>query len=125
MDDHEMAHETKLSLVTGTPHFMSPQVLEKAYDEKCDMWALGSTLYNLLFGTKPFGIPPEFQDMGYCQRRNELEKAIKKGDFEIPKIPEVSEEAKDLIRQMLEMDADKRCSAGEALNHKWFGSIVK
>eukprot|EP00831_Metopus_contortus_P084220 TRINITY_DN9503_c0_g1_i4.p1 TRINITY_DN9503_c0_g1~~TRINITY_DN9503_c0_g1_i4.p1 ORF type:complete len:357 (-),score=54.28 TRINITY_DN9503_c0_g1_i4:19-1089(-) len=32
----------------------------------------------------------------------------------------VSEEAKDLLRQLLNTDYEKRISAGEALKHKWF-----
>ena len=33
---------------------------------------------------------------------------------------DISEDAKDLIRKLLERDQKKRISAKEAFNHKWF-----
>lgn len=36
-----------------------------------------------------------------------------------PEWDEISEDAKDLVRRMLEYDPNKRISAGEARSHKW------
>lgn len=37
--------------------------------------------------------------------------------------PEISEEAKDLVRKLMEPDPNTRIKAVEALNHSWFLSV--
>jgi len=39
--------------------------------------------------------------------------------LEEPEWDDISEDAKDMVRKMLEYDPAKRVSAGEALQHRW------
>lgn len=40
----EMAQEGK-NLIVGTSYYISPEVITKDYDQRCDIWSLGVLLY--------------------------------------------------------------------------------
>lgn len=68
------------------------------------------------------GCPPFFG-----QNDQEIIHAVKHQDlaFDDPEWNEISAEAKDLIRKMLNRDEAKRFSASQVLQHKWFKQWYK
>jgi len=99
----------------GTPHYISPEVLNGKYNQKCDIWSAGVILFVLLGGYFPFDGDSD----------NEVYKAIKKKKFvfENEEWKNISNEAKDLISHML-IDENKRYSAEEVLKHPWFAKMA-
>ncbi len=94
----------------GTSFYMSPEVLQGNYDNKCDIWSCGVILYLMLCGYPPF----------YGETDHEIFKAISRKKFSFPEEEwkSISDDAKDLIKHMI-CDADKRYNAESILGHQW------
>lgn len=94
----------------GTAYYVSPEVLQGDYDEKCDIWSAGVILYIILSGEPPFN----------GENDMEIYRNIEKKKFSFPEKEwkNISQEVKDLIKFMI-CDPDKRYTAEQVLNHPW------
>uniref|UniRef100_A0A8C6PEX3 Ribosomal protein S6 kinase n=1 Tax=Nothobranchius furzeri TaxID=105023 RepID=A0A8C6PEX3_NOTFU len=91
-----------------TLQYAAPEILKyDGYDESCDLWSLGVILYTMLSGQVPF----------QCQEKSlthtsaeDIMKKIKHGDFsfEGEAWRNVSQQAKELIQELLTVDPNKR-----------------
>jgi cGMP-dependent protein kinase len=44
------------STVIGTPHYIAPEILQgKGYSLSCDFWSVGICMYEIFYGSYPFG----------------------------------------------------------------------
>ncbi len=97
--------------------YVAPEILNgKPYDESADMWSVGVILYILLGGYPPF-----IED---DQKR--LFRKIRKGQYEFHEEywGTVSEDAKNLISNLLCVRAKDRLTAGEALQSNWIAAAT-
>jgi len=109
---------TLLRTQCGTPAYVAPEVLiGEGYGPEVDLWGCGVIIFIILSGTTPF----------HADNNAELFEQIMSGDYSFhPSTWEgVSEEAKDLVRQLLTVDPKKRITAREALKHKWFSEDLR
>ena len=92
--------------------YVAPEVLaQKPYGKSVDVWSIGVISYILLCGYPPF----------YDENDANLFAQILKGEFEFdsPYWDDISEDAKQFIRQLMCVDVEKRLSCEEALRHAW------
>lgn len=115
--EYKRGSKKKMEERYGTPYYIAPDVLNKSYNEKCDIWSLGVILYILLVGYPPFNGSDD----------KKIIDAVKKGKYTLdePEWDDVSEEAVDLVKKCLTYDPDKRISASDALDHAWFKKFAK
>ena len=97
----------------GTPAYIAPEIFkDEGYEGfSCDIWSAGVTLYYMLAGVQPFK----------ANKIEDLKEIILKGQFE--KIEEVSDEANDLIKGMLELNPNKRFTIEDILKHPWLKNV--
>lgn len=105
-----------MKTMCGTPQYCAPEVLcaniTGGYTPAVDMWSIGVILYVMLCGFAPFDD---------SDGTSQLFDKIKKGEFVFlsPYWDAISEDAKDLIRGLLTVNAKARLTADQALAHPW------
>ncbi|XP_038127731.1 serine/threonine-protein kinase DCLK2-like isoform X3 [Cyprinodon tularosa] len=106
--------EGPLYTVCGTPTYVAPEIIaESGYGLKVDIWAAGVITYILLCGFPPFRSENNQQEDLFDQiLRGQL-------DFPSPYWDIVTISAKDLIRKMLQVNAEARYTAKDVLSHPW------
>ena len=103
---------SNLSGITGTVYYCSPEIVNDKYDFECDEWACGVMMYILFVGEPPF----------QGESEEEIFSKILKDEpnFDVEALNDVSDDCKDLIKQLLEKDSNKRIKARDALKHPFF-----
>lgn len=97
--------------IVGSPYYMAPEVLRRNYGQEIDIWSTGVILYILLCGVPPF----------WAETEEGIAQAIIRGnlDFTRDPWPKVSDEAKHLVKRMLDPNPHTRITVQEVLDHTW------
>ncbi|CAD8077667.1 unnamed protein product [Paramecium sonneborni] len=98
-----------LQTACGSPCYAAPEMIQglKYSGYLIDIWSCGIVLYAMLCGFLPF------ED----QNTNQLYKKIIAGELTFPKW--LSNDAKDLLKNILNTDPKKRFTIPQIKNHKW------
>jgi calcium-dependent protein kinase len=101
----------------GSSYYMAPEVILGNYNEKCDCWSLGVIMYMLISGFPPFN----------GNNDEEIFNSISTKELKFPSkyFEKISNDAIDLLTNLLCRDVEKRITAQEALDHKWFNNFSK
>lgn len=107
---HIWEPNTKMALSCGTLAYVAPEVLKKSYTSQCDLWSFGVILFILLAGYMPFSGSEQ------NQRR-----AIEGGKYSWrhERWVNVSAEAIQLVKALLDTNPTLRPTAEQALQHRW------
>lgn len=104
-----------LKTACGSPCYAAPEMIAgKRYSGlQVDIWSSGVILFAMLAGYLPFEDP----------NTSALYKKILSGDYKFPKY--ISNEARDLIKNILNTDPTKRFGISEIRNHSWMNICNK
>ena len=95
----------KAKTMVGTPYYLSPEIINsKPYDSKCDIWALGILLYELMTFKMPFN----------AVSLPLLSIKINRGVYQPPP-GTYSSEIRDLLKKCLTLEPEKRPSIDDIL----------
>ncbi|XP_078387788.1 serine/threonine-protein kinase BRSK2-like [Cetorhinus maximus] len=102
--------DSLLETSCGSPHYACPEVIrgEKYDGRRADVWSCGVILFALLVGALPFDDD---------NLRQLLEK-VKRGVFHMPHF--IPPDCQNLLRGMIEVDAEKRLSLEQIQKHTWY-----
>eukprot|EP00927_Polykrikos_kofoidii_P035487 TRINITY_DN30040_c0_g1_i2.p1 TRINITY_DN30040_c0_g1~~TRINITY_DN30040_c0_g1_i2.p1 ORF type:complete len:945 (+),score=177.49 TRINITY_DN30040_c0_g1_i2:51-2837(+) len=99
----------------GTPQYWAPEVLQVqrgggSYTQAADFWSLGALLYVMLSGRYPFD-----------GKKMPLEVQIQNGAYNmnIAALQNISEDAKAMVRGLLQVNPSERFDLEQCLRHPW------
>lgn len=106
----------------GTPVYYSPEECRGLpyHAKPADVWALGASLYVMIFGRLPFFA---FDDTGYyLTQLLKVSRMIQENPIEfLPEIP-ISAELRDLLVKMMDKNPETRLTIDEVIDHPWVKS---
>ena len=104
-----------LQTACGSPCYAPPEmIMEQKYNGALsDIWSSGIILYLMLCGKLPF----------FHEENEIMYQQILSGKFDLPNY--LSDNAKDILRKILEIEPKKRLNFEEIKNHPWFNIIDK
>ena len=103
--------------IIGTPDYIAPEIIRSdAYTYSVDYWSLGVVIFEMVTGCPPFNSVTKesiFSNIVACNV-----------DWSL--LDDCSDELKDLLKRLLELNPEKRLghnSIDEIKNHPWFKDI--
>ena len=100
----------------GTPQYMAPEcVRNKGSFKESDIWSLGCILYQFYLGDLPFKGGSDY--LIFTQSTEGIYKLAEYSSLLIP------EDAKSLIKELLQVDHEKRPSIKDILTRPFFNGI--
>jgi len=106
--------DEKMTEQCGTPAYIAPEILRDQgyYGFAVDIWSSGVVLFAMLYRTVPFK----------ANNMTELQQIIMRADYKLK--DDISLEARDLLKGLLEPDPENRLAVAEILSHPWMLDVL-
>ena len=116
--DHAAARQGRQGSITGTPMYMSPEVIrgqDLGRHGAVDVWSLGCVILEMATGRRPWAcLDNEWAIMYNIAQGNPPQ---------LPAPDQLSEPGIDFLRKCFERDPAARASAVELLQHEWIMTL--
>ena len=114
----KLKEDEKAMSFCGTPEYLAPEIITmEGHDKNADWWSFGILLFEMLCGLPPF----------YVENLDKMYELIKTSTVKFPKRIVLSEDAKDIIRKLLEKNPKKRLGSQRGIeeikSHPFFANI--
>ena len=114
----KLKDDEKAMSFCGTPEYLAPEIITmEGHDKNADWWSFGILLFEMLCGLPPF----------FVENLDKMYEMIKTSSIKFPKRIALSEDAKDVIRKLLEKNPKKRLGSQSGIeeikNHPFFASL--
>ena len=113
----------------GTPMYMAPEIILSNENDgykgfPVDIWSSGITLYIMLSGTLPFNLKSKNnkkENISFNGNKRYINTYLQNQIISVKprEIENISEEAKDLLKGILNKNPEKRLTCNQILNHPW------
>jgi cGMP-dependent protein kinase len=105
--------ENRTFTILGNPFYIAPEVIiGLGYSFSADLWSLGITIFELLFGVVPFGYGKEDP--------YEIYQIILNDSHKYPIFIKESQKPSGIIEKLLSKDPTERGTADDIKRHEWF-----
>ena len=94
----------------GSVYYVAPEVINKKYNSKCDLWSCGVIMFMLLSNKAPFG----------GRTDKDIINNVLNGFYNRNFLKNCSDTTLDLISKLLEKDYKLRINADVAMKHQFF-----
>lgn len=119
---HLKAMDQQISGVRGTSIFMASEISVNYYNPKpVDVWALGITLYSLMFGCFPYHLEKALEENEGKKWENTgpITRCINEYELTFPEVPAIPDEMKSIFAGMLAKDPNERLTAQQIADNEW------